>query len=99
MAPAWPGTEMPYSTSVPMIRLTLIDLPAPLAVPVPVTSSVVGTSTVGGAPSRSETTDRGGAGVAPPRSGRSQRYWPVLLAVSMDRPASVPLPPETSVRM
>ena len=27
------------------------------------------------------------------------RYWPVLLTVSMDRPASAPLPPETSVRM
>ena len=27
------------------------------------------------------------------------RYWPVLLIVSMARPASEPLPPETSVRM
>ena len=44
--------------------------------------------------------DRGGAvaGTAP-IGPDCYRYWPVLLAVSMDRPASVPLPPETSVRM
>src|SRR5690606_34957234 len=27
------------------------------------------------------------------------RYWPVLLAVSIERPASAPFPPETRVRM
>ncbi len=27
------------------------------------------------------------------------RYWPVLATVSMERPASAPLVPETSVRM
>ena len=32
-------------------------------------------------------------------SGLGYRYWPVLLAVSIARPDSAPLPPETSVRM
>ncbi|GAA0919547.1 hypothetical protein GCM10009560_17140 [Nonomuraea longicatena] len=37
---------------------------------------------------------------APARSfARLYRYWPVLATVSMDRPASVPCLPETSVRM
>jgi hypothetical protein len=31
--------------------------------------------------------------------GLSYRYWPVLLTVSMARLDSVPLPPETNVRM
>ena len=44
---------------------------------------------------------RRGRAIAPrPRlSRRRYRYWPVLLTVSMARPASAPLPPETSVRM
>jgi hypothetical protein len=29
----------------------------------------------------------------------SYRYWPVLATVSIDRPASVPCLPDTSVRM
>lgn len=32
-------------------------------------------------------------------SGRGHRYWPVLATVSIDRPASLPCLPETSVRM
>ncbi|GAA3093753.1 hypothetical protein GCM10020001_006750 [Nonomuraea salmonea] len=41
---------------------------------------------------------RGGGRAALP-SERFYRYWPVLATVSMDRPASVPCLPETSVRM
>ncbi|GAA1754278.1 hypothetical protein GCM10009734_73010 [Nonomuraea bangladeshensis] len=32
-------------------------------------------------------------------SGRGHRYWPVLATVSIERPASLPCLPETSVRM
>src|SRR5215831_12578760 len=42
------------------------------------------------------------AGVAPSavrQEGTAHRYWPVLATVSMDRPASFPLLPETSVLM
>jgi hypothetical protein len=46
---------------------------------------------------------KGRGPVAPPlrgfRSAVGYRYWPVLVTVSMARPDSVPLPPETSVRM
>jgi len=70
-APGWPGTEMPYSVSMPMTRRTLIPkslMPRSLA--------------------------------AARRAYPSRyRYWPVLDTVSIDRPASVPLLPEMSVRM
>ena len=55
---------------------------------------------------------RGARGVAHPHGGPwvqgppcvcvkagGYRYWPVLATVSMERPASEPLVPETSVRM
>ena len=41
---------------------------------------------------------RGPDGAAPLRVP-VYRYWPVLLTVSIARPDSAPLPPETSVRM
>src|SRR5689334_19637313 len=44
-------------------------------------------------------TQRGARKSRTPRFGGTYRYWPVLVAVSIDRPDSVPLPPETSVRM
>ncbi|SEG66673.1 hypothetical protein SAMN04489712_108213 [Thermomonospora echinospora] len=40
---------------------------------------------------------KGGEQDAPPPS--AYRYWPVFATVSMERPASVPALPETSVRM
>lgn len=46
---------------------------------------------------------RGGPWVQGPPRGcvivGGYRYWPVLATVSMERPASEPLVPETSVRM
>ena len=79
-APGWPGTEMPYSVSVPMTRRTLI------------VHSLVPRRAVAG-------TSR--ALKQRPAAGKScaYRYWPVLATVSIERPASVPCLPETSVRM
>ena len=73
--PGWPGTEMPYSVSMPMTRRALIA------------KSLMPGSTKQ-------------ARRAPPvPADNGYRYWPVLDTVSIDRPASVPLLPEMSVRM
>jgi hypothetical protein len=79
-APGCPGTEMPYSVSMPITRRTLI------------TDRLVrcGKRTYG---------QRSAARPCRQAGQPDQRYWPVFATVSIERPASLPLLPETSVLM
>ena len=77
------GTEVEYGVSVPG---------QPGANPMVTSSQVV--NAYGARPELARGGRAGGH-----RAWCGYRYWPVLLAVSMDRPASEPLPPEMSVRM
>src|SRR6202522_2607959 len=81
LAPGCPGTEIPYSVSVPITRTTVMLcslMPAPRA--------------------RADPAPRRGPRRAP-HGVTNHRYCPVLATVSIDLPASVPLLPETRVRM
>src|SRR5262245_14692193 len=103
LAAGWPGTEMPYSVSVPMTRHTLMG------------RAYVGRCAVS-AHNQGTTRTRVGHGRSAPMgpdnarvstrlrcanpggngAERGYRYWPVLATVSMERPASVPSLPEPS---
>ena len=95
LAPGWPGTEIPYSVSVPITRRTLMS--AAYAAP---TAATPQTHCGHAAETRTEGHAAGARAAVAARATRPcHRYWPVLATVSIDRPASVPVLPDTRVRM
>src|SRR5450755_1663578 len=96
LAPGWPGTEMPYSVSVPITRSTLMSAAyAAPAVTTPPTHTAAALPAHRPRVHSRRPAPRSRRGPAHPR----HRYWPVLATVSIDRPASVPVLPDTRVRM